>query len=71
MSTEEKPTRCKVYIQTGSINGEPKFTLVGGIIEKRLNGFGDYKYQVRVGDKLYYTKASELWVNLQDILDRI
>jgi len=71
MSTEEKPTRCKVYVQTGSINGEPQYTLLGGTIEKRLKGYGDYKYEIRVGDYLYYVKASELWVNLQDILDRI
>lgn len=63
--------RCRLKVQTGSVNGEVRYTWRSGLITAIINGSASGRYHVRVDDTLYFCSEDELWVNLKDLKDHV
>ena len=63
--------RCKVKVQTGSINGEAVMTWLEGTITRKLSDSKQFEYEVMVDDRMYFCAPEELWINLNDLTEHI
>ncbi len=53
---------CRIKVQSGSINGEPKFTWIDATVTNK-SGLDRYVVRQVNGDGLYFLTADEIWVN--------